>query len=78
MPLIVHLIVQNKIMGRILGIFYMLGTLFIFVVLMDDMIRGYVTLGYLFGVFLVFLGLIMSILLFWGYERKDKLSKTEQ
>ena len=75
--LIVHLILQNNIMGRILGVIFILGTLFMLVALLDDIIKGNATLGYIFGIFLVLLSFIMSVLLILGYKKNNKNSNQE-
>ena len=69
---IVHVILKNNIMGRILGVIFFLGAIFMMVVLIDDIIKGNATLGYLCGIFLVLLSFVMSILLVLGYNNGSK------
>jgi len=78
LPLVVHLIVHNKIMGRILGVFCMLATVFILVVLMDDILRGLATFGYFIGILMVLLSFFMSVLLFRGYNCKETVDKSQK
>ena len=75
--LIVHLILQNNIMGRILGVIFILGTFFMLVVLLYKIIKVNATFGYIFGIFLVLLSFIMSVLLILGYKKNNKNSNQE-
>lgn len=70
--LLVNIFLQNKIIGRVFGIVFLLGSLYLTLALFDDIADGEATLkgGYWIGLVLVAISVVMSILLIWGYEKK--------
>jgi len=65
-----NIFLQNKIISRILGIIFLLGSCFMLFALYSDVVNGKATLGYLIGLFLVLSGFVMSILLILSYKKK--------
>jgi hypothetical protein len=71
-----NVFLQNIIISRILGIIFLLGSLYMTLALFDDIVDGEATLkgGYWVGLLLFGISIIMSILLIVGY-RKSNLQK---
>jgi len=64
---------QNIVISRILGIIFLLGSLYMSLALFDDIIDGEATLkgGYWVGLVLIVISIIMSILLIVGYKKSN-------
>lgn len=73
-----NVFLQNIIISRILGIIFLLGSLYMTLALFDDIFDGEATLkgGYWVGLLLIVISIIMSILLIVGYK-KDQSTETE-
>ena len=73
-----NVFLQNIIISRILGIIFLLGSLYMTLALFDDIFDGEATLkgGYWVGLLLIIISIIMSILLIVGYK-KDQSTETE-
>lgn len=73
-----NVFLQNIIISRILGIIFLLGSLYMTLALFDDIFDGEATLkgGYWVGLLLIVISIIMSILLVVGYK-KDQSTETE-
>ena len=61
---------QNIIVSRILGVIFLLGSMYLVLAWLDDVVDGEATKGYIFGLFLILFSISMSVLLIWGYENK--------
>jgi len=68
-----NVFLQNIIISRILGIIFLLGSLYLTLALFDDIVDGEATLkgGYWVGLLLIVISIIMSILLIVGYKKSD-------
>jgi hypothetical protein len=69
-----NVLLSSKILSRILGIPFLLGSCYMLLAIYDDYIDGEATMGYLFGLFLFLTSVAMSILLIFGYEKESKCS----
>ncbi len=67
-----NVFLQNKIISRSLGIVFLLALLYLTLALFDDIVDGEATLagGYWVMLVLIVVGLVMSVLLIIGYQRK--------
>lgn len=67
-----NVFLQNIIISRILGIIFLIGSLYMTLALFDDLVDGEGTLkgGYWVGLLLFGISIIMSILLIVGYKKK--------
>lgn len=67
--LIVNLYFQNILLSRILGVIFLLGSLYMVLALLDDVIDGEATIGYLFGLLVLLCSIALSVLLIVGYNK---------
>lgn len=74
--LILNLFFQNIILSKVLGVIFLLGSLYMVLAWLDDVIDGEATIGYLFGLLLILCSIALSILLIVGYN-KQKLEIVE-
>lgn len=70
--LLANIFLQNKIVNQVLGIIFLLGSLYLTLALFDDVIDGVATIGYLAGGFLILVSIIMSVLLILSYKKKEQ------
>ena len=70
--IIVNLFLQNIILSRILGVVFLIGSFYFMLALLDDVIDGEATIGYLFGFFMILFSIAMSVLLIIGYNKQPK------
>jgi len=68
--LIANLVFRNIIISKILGIVFLLGSLYFLLALLDDVFDGEASIGYLFGGFIILFSIAMSVLLMVGYDKK--------
>jgi hypothetical protein len=68
-----NVFLQNIIISRILGIIFLLGSLYMTLALFDDIVDGEATLkgGYWVLLLLIVISIIMSILLIVGYKKSN-------
>ena len=78
-----NIFLQNKIVNRILGIVFLLGSVFFIIAINDNVFdRGFTfankesALGYFVWLFLLLISFVMSALLIWGYN-KEQLKEIE-
>ena len=76
--IIANLLLKNVILSRILGTIFLLGSFYMVLALLDDIIDGEATIEYLFGFFMIFFSIAMSVLLIIGYNKKSNIELTEQ
>ena len=74
--LIVNLLFQNILISRILGVIFLLGSSYMVLALLDDVIDDEATIGYLFGFLMILCSIALSVLLIVGYN-KNKLEIIE-
>ncbi len=67
--IVVNLFLQNMLLSRILGTFFLLGSLYMVLAFFDDVFDGEATIEYLFGFFMILFSIAMSILLIIGYNK---------
>ena len=72
-----NIFLQNLIIGRVLGIIFLLVSSYLLLAIFSDFANGKATMGYLVGVFLVLFSIAMSVLLTLGYEKKNNLLKQD-
>jgi len=72
--IIVNLFIQNILLSRILGTIFLLGSFYMILALLDDIVDGEATIEYLFGFFMILLSIAMSVLLIIGYNKQNKIS----
>lgn len=68
--LFVNLFLQNILISRLLGIIILLGSLYMVLAWLDDVVDGEATMGYIFGLLLILGSIVLSVLLIVGYERQ--------
>lgn len=68
--LIVNLFFQNILISRILGVIFLLGSLYMVLALLDDVIDGEATIGYLLGLLMILCSIALSGLLIVGYNKQ--------
>jgi len=76
--IIVNLFLKNVILSRILGTIFLLGSFYMMLALLDDIIDGEATIEYLFGFFMILFSIAMSGLLIIGYSKKHNIEIIEQ
>lgn len=69
--LIVNLYFQNILLSRIFGVIFILGSLYMVLALLDDVFDGEATIGYLFGLLMIFCSIALSVLLIVGYNKNE-------
>ena len=74
--LIVNLFFQNILLSRILGVVFLLVSLYMVLALLDYVIDGEATIGYLFGLLMILCSIALSVLLIVGYN-KNKIEIIE-
>ena len=67
--LLSNVFLQTKIIGRFLGIIFLLASCYMMMAIFDDVADGEATWGYLVGVFLFLSSIVMSVLLIVGYKK---------
>jgi len=67
-----NIFLQNKIISRIMGVVFLLGSCYLWLALMSDVAKGKATLGYVGGAFLILFSIAMSALLILGYGKKKQ------
>lgn len=72
--IIVNLFIQNILLSRILGTIFLLGSFYMILALLDDIVDGEATIEYLFGFFMILLSIAMSVLLIIGYNKQHNIS----
>ena len=70
--IIVNLFIQNLLISRILGTIFLLGSFYMILALLDDIMDGEATIEYLFGFFMILFSITMSVLLIIGYNKQHK------
>ncbi len=70
--IIVNLFLQNILLSRILGTIFLIGSFYMILALLDDIIDGEATIGYLFGFFMILFSIAMSVLLIIGYNKQQQ------
>ncbi len=68
--LFLNLYLQNILISRLLGIIILLGSLYMVLAWLDDVVDGEATMGYIFGLLLILGSIVLSVLLIVGYERQ--------
>lgn len=68
--LFLNLYLQNILISRLLGIIILLGSLYMVLAWLDDVVDGKATMGYIFGLLLILGSIVLSVLLIVGYERQ--------
>ena len=68
--LLVNLFLQNILISRVLGIIILLGSLYMVLAWLDDVVDGEATIGYIFGLLLILGSIVLSVLLIVGYKRQ--------
>ena len=76
--IIVNLFIQNMLLSRILGSIFLLGSFYMILALLDDIVDGEATIEYLFGFFMILFSIAMSALLIIGYNKQHKEEIIEQ
>ena len=76
--IIANLFLQNVLLSRILGTLFLLGSFYLILALLDDIIDGEATIEYLFGFFMILFSIAMSVLLILGYNKQHKEEIIEQ
>ncbi|MFA6335017.1 MAG: hypothetical protein WCX48_05590 [Bacteroidales bacterium] len=76
--IIANLLLKNVILSRILGTIFLLGSFYMILALLDDIIDGEATIEYLFGFFMILFSIAMSVLLIIGYNKKSNIELIEQ
>ena len=74
--LIMNLYFQNILLSRILGVIFFLGSLYMVLALLDDVIDGKATIGCLFGLLMILCSITLSVLLIVGHN-KNKIEIIE-
>lgn len=75
--IISNLFLKNVIISRILGTIFLLGSFYMMLALLDDIVDGEATIEYLFGFFMILFSIAMSILLIIGYNKKRNIEIIE-
>ena len=73
--LLCNIFLQNIVISRICGGIFLLGSCYMMLALLDDVIDGEATLGYLVVALLLIISFSMSFLLIWGYEKRKQLTR---
>lgn len=76
--IISNLFLKNVIISRILGTIFLLGSFYVMLALLDDIVDGEATIEYLFGFFMILFSIAMSVLLIIGYNKKSNIELIEQ
>ena len=71
--IIVNLFIQNILLSRIIGTIFLLGSFYMTLALLDDIVDGEATIEYLFGFFMILLSIAMSVLLIIGYNKQHNI-----
>ena len=69
--ILVNVFIKNIILSRVMGAVFLIGTGFMWLALLSDVINGKATLGYLVGVLLLLLSMFMAVSLVIGYEKPE-------
>ncbi len=75
--IISNLFLKNVIISRILGTIFLLGSFYMMLALLDDIVDGEATIEYLFGFFMILFSIAMSVLLIIGYNKKRNIEIIE-
>ena len=75
MLLIVNLYFQNILLSRILGVIFLLGSLYMLLALLDDVVDGEATIGYLIGLLMILCSISLSVLLIVGAKSQGALNQ---
>jgi len=75
--IIANLFLKNIIISRILGTIFLLGSFYMMLALLDDIIDGEATIKYLFGFFMILFSIALSVLLIIGYNKKHNIEIIE-
>jgi len=75
--IISNLFLKNVIISRILGTIFLLGSFYMMLALLDDIVDGEATIEYLFGFFMILFSIAMSLLLIIGYNKKSNIEIIE-
>ncbi len=75
--IISNLFLKNVIISRILGTIFLLGSFYMMLALLDDIVDGEATIEYLFGFFMILFSIAMSVLLIIGYNKKSNIEIIE-
>jgi hypothetical protein len=73
-----NMFLRNNITVQVFGYIFLIGSIYMMLAWLDDVLDGEATLSYLVGLFLIFFSLTMSVLLIRGFEKKNKISEAEQ
>ncbi|MBP1631475.1 MAG: hypothetical protein H6Q15_2368 [Bacteroidetes bacterium] len=68
-----NLFLKNVLINRILGTIFLLGSFYMILALLDDIVDGEATIEYLFGFFMILLSIAMSVLLIIGYNKQHNI-----
>jgi hypothetical protein len=72
-----NMFLQNKIIVQVFGYIFLIGSIYMMLAWLDDVLDGEATLGYLISLFLILFSSAMSVLLIQGYEKQNHISETE-
>ncbi|MCL2510999.1 MAG: hypothetical protein FWF09_03000 [Bacteroidales bacterium] len=71
LPIFINLFLQNIIFSRILGSVFWLGSCYMMLALLSDVINGKASFGYLFVFLICLFSMAMAVLLIIGYKKKQ-------
>lgn len=71
--IISNLFLKNVIISRIFGIIFLLGSFYMMLALLDDIVDGEAIIEYLLGFFMILFSIAMSVLLIIGYNKKRNI-----
>lgn len=71
-----NIFLQNKIISRIMGVVFLLGSCYLWLALMSDIAKN-PDPRYLVGVFIILFSIAMSVLLILGYGKKKQHNEIE-
>ncbi len=76
--IIANLFLKNVLISRILGTIFLLGSFYMMLALIDDIVDRRATIEYLYGFFMILFSIAMSLLLIIGYNKQHKEEIIEQ
>ena len=76
--IIANLFLKNVLISRILGTIFLLGSFYMMLALIDDIVDRRATIEYLYGFFMILFSIVMSLLLIIGYNKQHKEEIIEQ
>jgi len=69
LPILVNLFLQNIIISRVLGVIFLLGSYYMMLAVISDVVNRKASFGYIFGALIILFSVAMAALLIVGYNK---------